>query len=78
MPTLHVIDSIPTSESAVAYLAHTLERAKAGELSAVAIAWVNPDGSTGSGWSDQPNLGTMVGSVEALKAKLVREMIDEV
>lgn len=77
MPDLHVIDAEPVDESVVTYLEHVLEQAKEGRYSAVAIAYVYRDGSTGSGFSRQHSLATMVGGVEAMKAKLLKEMEPE-
>jgi len=73
---LVAIDAEPVGASVVAYLESLLERARAGEFSAIAAAYVYRDGSTSSGYSDQHNLATMVGSVEALKVKLVRDMLE--
>jgi hypothetical protein len=76
MANLIAIDPEPISASIVDYLENLIERARAGQFSAVAAAYVYRDGSTGSGYSDQHNLATMVGSVEALKVKLVRDTTD--
>jgi hypothetical protein len=76
MASIHVIDPEPADESVLAFLEDVLEKARAGKYSAVAAAFVYRDGSTGSGYSHQHNIPTMVGSVEALKGKLVRDMIE--
>lgn len=78
MPDLHAINVEPVSESVLAYLADLTERAKAGEFSTIAVAYVYRDGSTGSGHSDAHNLAAIVGAVAALQTKLIRDMIGEV
>ena len=75
MPDLHVIDPTPVDAAVVDYLEHLLARAREGRYSAIAVAFVYRDGSTGSGYSRQHSLATMVGGVEALKTKLIREML---
>lgn len=77
MAELEVIDAEPPAQGVVEYLEKQLERAKSGDFSAIAMAVVYRDGSTGSGYSQLHNTATMVGSVRALEAKLVREMLDE-
>jgi hypothetical protein len=72
---LRVIDATPADATVIAYLEHLLDRARAGEFSAVAVAYVYRDGRTGSGHSDQHSLPTMVGSVACLQAKLIADML---
>jgi hypothetical protein len=76
VPDLRAIDVEPVSASVLAYLEDLTERARAGEFSTIAVAYVYRDGSTGSGHSDAHNLAAIVGAVEALKTKLIRDMID--
>jgi hypothetical protein len=76
MAELIAIDPEPASASVVDYLEHLIERARLGQFSSIAAAYVYRDGTTGSGYSDQHNLATMVGSIEALKVKLLRDMTD--
>lgn len=76
MADLHVIEPEPVGEAVLAYLGHVLEKAQQGHVSAVAVAFVYRDGTTGSGYSALPNTATMVGAVDALKAKLIRDMLD--
>lgn len=76
MPSLIAIDAEPANASVITYLESLLERARAGEFSAIAAAYVYRDGSTGSGTSDIPSLAALTGSVAALQGKLVADMID--
>lgn len=76
MADLRVIDSAPVNAGVVDFLEGVLAKAKDDELSAVAVALVYRDGSTGSGWSTPHSLSSIVGAVEAMKAKLVRDMIE--
>lgn len=66
MAELTAIDPEPIGESVVAKLEHVLAKAKAGELSSVAIAYVYRDGSIGRNWSDLPSYPTMLGSLARL------------
>lgn len=61
----------PPGEGVVEYLEVLLERARAGEISAIAAATVYRDGSTGSGYSVLPNTSTMLGAIERLKYKIL-------
>lgn len=76
VPDLRVIDSVPADKSVTDYLEHVAAKIAEGNVSAIAVAFVYRDGSTGSGYSEQPNSATMVGAVEALKAKLVGNMLE--
>lgn len=76
MTELRVINAEPVDQAVVEYAEHILARAKTGEFSAIAFAYVYRDGTTGSGFSPQHNLATSVGAVACLKAKLLREMLD--
>ncbi len=73
---LIAIDPEPVGADVVAYLEHQLARAREGTLSAIAVAYVYRDGTTGSGFSRQHNLAAMTGAVTALQAKLVADMIE--
>lgn len=75
MPDLIPIDPEPANASVIAYLEHTLSRAREGQFSSIAIAWVYRDGTTGSGTSDVPSLPALTGAVAALQGKLVADMI---
>lgn len=77
MAELRVIDAIPPGKDLSDYLEHVTEKVANGEVSAMAVALVYRDGSTGSGYSHLSNTATMVGSLEALKSKLIRDMLDD-
>lgn len=66
MPDLTVIDCEPVSPDVVATLGSLLERAHAGELSSIAVAYVLRDGNIGREWSTPPSFGTLLGSVARL------------
>lgn len=70
MAELRVIESVPVSDDLIATIEGVLEKAKAGELSSVAIASVYRDGNTGWSWSDPPSVGTLLGSVNRLAHRL--------
>lgn len=59
---------------AVELLEDFLERAKAGEIIAVAIAAVRPDLNSETGYSETDNLNALLGSVSALDKRLAREV----
>lgn len=60
---LHVIHAEPEGSDAVRVLEELLERAKAGDLSAVAVSVVYRDGPIGSQWSYTPNIGSLLGAI---------------
>jgi hypothetical protein len=64
--TLQVITSEPVEENVIFILESTLEKARAGEYSAIAIATVGRDGVTGSGWSTIHSFGAMLGAISRL------------
>lgn len=70
-PKLSVIPSFDAGESIVDKLEQVMERAKAGELSMVAIATVERDGSTGRTWSQCHNTATLLGSIELMKVDII-------
>lgn len=73
---LLAIDAEPANASVVAYLEDLLARARGGQFSSIAVAWVYRDGSTGSGMSDIPSLAALTGAVTALQGKLVADMLE--
>jgi hypothetical protein len=77
VPDLHVLEPEPVGDDVVVKLLEALKEAQAGKLSAVGIAVVYRDGSTGSSWSTVPSLGTLLGSATLLQARLARLVIDE-
>lgn len=72
MPSFSVLDAEPVGESVVKLLENIMLRAQKGELSSVAIAVVERDGTADWDWSQAPNTSTLIGSVERMKADLIR------
>lgn len=59
--------------SVIERLEEVLERARAGEISAVAIATVYSDGGAGCSWSETDNYWTMLGSISRLQHRMNAE-----
>lgn len=76
MADLHVIDPPRPDQSVIAYLEDLLGRAKEGEFSMIAVAYVHPDFSTGHGHSALSSTATMAGAVASLQHDLTRTMLD--
>lgn len=72
-PELRVLDAEPVGENVVATLKRALKRARAGDLSSVAIAAVKRDGSPYWVRSDAPNHSTLIGVIERMKAEMIRD-----
>jgi hypothetical protein len=70
MAELRTIDAEPVADDVVDTLERALVKARAGELSAVAIAVVYRDGASGSSWSHMHSIPAMIGSVSRLQHKL--------
>lgn len=77
MPELHVINAEPAGQVVVRVLKDALVRARNGEISSVAIALVERDGGAQWDWSHAPNISTLIGAVERMKADLIRSTDDE-
>lgn len=60
------IDPEPVGESVIEALDRVTGKARAGELSSVAIAYVTRDGSVGRTWSELPSVPAMLGSLSRL------------
>lgn len=73
---LREITCEPPGEDIVPLLESLIERAKAGELSSLAVAYVNREGCTAQEWSPAPSLATLLGSVAALQHRLIERLID--
>jgi hypothetical protein len=73
MPDLRVIDAEPPGKAVVKVLKDALARARKGEISSVAIAVVERDGAANWQWSYAPNNSTLIGSIERMKADLIRD-----
>lgn len=76
MAPLREITCEPPNETIVPLLESLIERAKSGELSAVAVALVDREGCTGQEWSKLHSFGTMIGSVATLQHRLIERMIE--
>lgn len=68
---LKVIDAEPLGAGVKERLEHVMELASKGEISSLAIAWVNRDGSPGWRWSHAPNTSTLIGAIERLKIDMI-------
>ncbi|PTR05676.1 MULTISPECIES: hypothetical protein [unclassified Novosphingobium] len=73
---LHVIPCEPRGDDIRRALLDILVLARRGELSSVAIAYVDRDGCTGCAYSEAPSRATQVGSVEAMKHRLLQVWLD--
>lgn len=74
MPKLTVIDSEPIGRSVQSTLREVMNEAKAGDVSAVAIAIVHRDGSISAHWSELPSMPAMLGSISHLEFRLNRQL----
>lgn len=79
MPTSpEVVPISPTrmdcQASVVRTLEALLEQAKAGDFIAVAVATVQPDLSVDSFWSLQDAMPTMLGAIQILNTRLMRDV----
>lgn len=77
MADLRVIDPPRPDQSVVEYLESLLARARQGEFSMIAVAYVCPDFTTGHGHSALGSNATMAGSVASLHHDIVRTMLDD-
>lgn len=78
MTELVPIDAAPPSgDDLIELLEETLEKARAGKLSSLALAVVYRDGSTGDGWSNQPSMSAQLGAVTALQFRLARNLVEK-
>ncbi len=74
MAELTVLESEPPGRSVQSTLKDVLADAKAGKISAVAIAIVHRDGGVDQAWSELPSVPTMIGSVARLLHHLNQQM----
>ena len=65
-PSLHLLYSEPLGTDVVERLEEVLEKARAGEISSVAIAVVDRTGTTRHNYSGMPSLALMLGSISRL------------
>jgi hypothetical protein len=73
LASLKVLDAEPVGADAVEKLEDALTKAKAGELSSVAIAVVYRDGTSGRAWSAAPSLSCLIGAVARLQSALIED-----
>lgn len=66
MPDLRVIEAEGVSPDLIPTIQELLDKANAGEISSVAVAYVFRDGSVGRGWSTPPTFATLLGAVVRL------------
>lgn len=76
MAELRAIDPEPLGKSVIDVLEHVLAKAKAGELSSVAVAYIHRDAAPGWNWSEVPNSSTLIGAIERLKHDLIGSVDD--
>lgn len=67
---LTAIDAEPLGGEIIERLEEALEKARAGELSSVAVCVVYRDGSTGNSWSTAPSLALLIASAARLQHRL--------
>lgn len=79
MTDLVAIDPESVSPDLVETIEAVLEKARAGEVSSVAIAFVYRDGSTHQTWSSPPSFFTLLGAVHqmAFRMSYKKERPDE-
>lgn len=68
---LRLLTAEPLGASVIERLNEAMERAKRGEISSIAIALVNRDGSSESCWSDVPSYGLLIGAVARMQYRLM-------
>lgn len=64
----------PISPDVIEHLTMVCEMVKNDQVSAVAIATLNRDGSISTVWSKSPNVPALVGGVERLKHRILTSM----
>ena len=70
MPDLRVIQPEGVSPDLVERIEEVLAKARAGELSSVALAYVYRDGAIGRSWSTPPCFGALLGAVTRLAHRM--------
>ena len=77
MPELTPLDCEPPTKDVVTKLEEALADAREGKISAIALAVVYRDGSTGGSWSKIHSVATLIGSVGILHDRLCRIINNE-
>lgn len=70
---LRLVTAEPPGREVVEQLEKALERARRGEISSIAIAFVDREGICVTGWSTPPSMGLLVGATSALLDRLHRK-----
>jgi hypothetical protein len=70
MPELAVIEPEGVSPDLIETIEQLLEKAKAGEISSVAVAFVYRDGTIGRDWSTPPSFAALLGAVTRLAHRM--------
>lgn len=74
---MDVIDCEPPTGDTVMILEDVLRMAQEGRISAVAIAVVYRDGSTGDAWSKPLSTAALIGAVTVLQTRLTHRITDK-
>lgn len=75
--SVEVIEPEPLGEDIVEKLERVLARARAGELSSVAVAWALRSGEVGGCWSNPPSAPLLIGALDVTKARLTTALLKE-
>jgi hypothetical protein len=70
MAELLVLEPERPGEGLESMLEEMLERVRAGEVSSIAIAYVQRDGRAGRMWSEAPSLAALLGSIQRLAHRI--------
>lgn len=73
---IKVIHCEPLGDDVRKVLLDILVLARRGELSSVAVAYVDRDGCAGGSYSPAASRATQVGSVDALKYRILQDWLD--
>lgn len=72
---LKLIPAEPVGEDVMRRISEAMEAAGRGEISSIAIAYVDREGVITSGWSTPPSMGLLVGAVSSLLYKMNRNWL---
>ena len=78
MAELHALKTLLDSdkESVIETLEEALKQARAGDVQAITIAVVRPNGSLNTSWSNNSNVSPMLGATLLLQHRLMRQLDD--
>lgn len=74
---LRAIDPEPPAEGAEEMLEDMLERVRAGEVSSIAIVYVNRQGGSSWGWSKIPSFATLIGATHTMLHKMTCRFLEQ-